>query len=302
MTWILIDVSYLAHRARHALKNMEYEDIPTGVLYGFFEQLFAACSHPKLQSNRVALFFDSRQSYRSRAYEPYKKKRRQDRTEEEVEQIKIMYKQVNALYKTILPSIGFPVYKQTGLECDDLMAEAASSIEYNKKEKAILVTADGDMYQCIRSNVHFYDPGRDLYLTPETFLEKKQIESHRWALVKALAGCNSDNVEGLPGVGEKTAVKFLKLELPKHHKTYKLIESKEGREIAERNLELVELPHTRTRPVGLTEPVYNKRAFMRFARRYGILSYLKNPKRRRWSNFFEGEFNRQENKVRKRRR
>jgi len=160
MKWVLIDLSYLAHRARYAVGDLEFDDIPTGVMYGFFEQLLATCKNPPVCSNKILIFTDSKKSYRQRAFPDYKKKRKDNRTPEEQEQIRVMYQQVNKLRDKILPKLGIPVYKQVGLESDDLIAYAAQELTM-KKEEAIIITADGDLYQCITPWVKWYDPGRN---------------------------------------------------------------------------------------------------------------------------------------------
>ena len=283
--WVLIDVSYLAHRARFALKGMEYDDFPTGIIFGFFEQLRTICQNPKVKSNKVCLFFDSKKSYRRKAYPPYKRKRKDERTEEEKKQIEEMYFQVRLLHEQILPDIGIHTYRQIGLESDDLIAMAAQQIS-RRNGKAILITSDGDLYQCISPTVSWFDPGKDLLLTPESFLIKKGIEASRWGTVKALAGCSSDNVKGIKGIGEKTAIQFLTHTLPTNHKRYQAITSSEGVDIFNRNKKLVILPHKKTRRVKLKRPKYNPDAFFHYCERYGILSYLKGGKKREWLYLF----------------
>jgi 5'-3' exonuclease len=162
---------------------------------------------------------------------------------------------------------------------------AASQFKGSERQ-AILVTADGDLYQCITPAVHWYDPARDAYYDPDRFLLKKGIEAERWGEVKTLAGCNGDSVPGVPGVGEVSAVKYLLGILPAHYKKSISIQSIEGRNIFDRNKELVKLPHPKTKSFNLTEPDYNVDAFFHFCERYGIMSYLREPKRSEWVSFF----------------
>ena len=201
-----------------------------------------------------------------------------------------MYFQVKLLREEILPNIGLSVYRQTGLESDDLMAQAAlqASEHYptGGNRAAVIITSDGDLYQCITSSVHWYDPGRDLYLTPHSFFRKKGIASSEWGVVKAIAGCNSDEVKGIPGVGEKSAIQYLLGSLPSNHKRFQSIISSEGKAIIARNKQLVILPHTKTKPIELKEPQYNEEAFLHYCTRYGLLSYLKKEKRKAWHRLF----------------
>lgn len=286
--WIFTDVSYLAHRARYAVKDIPIEDMPTGILFGFFEQLWNVCNHWQLESNKLCLFFDSKKSYRAEVYPEYKSKRHESRTEEEIQQINVMHDQLKLLKKHILPAIGIPLYRQAGLESDDLMAAAAEHFIGESERKAVIVTSDGDLYQCITSAVHWFDPFRDVYYDPISFHAKKGIIAREWGYVKAYAGCATDSVAGIKGVGEKTAIKYLLEQLPEHHKTFEAMSSEEGRKIFERNKKLVILPHTMTETIILKEPEYNPDAFFDMCERYGLVMYLNEDRMKEWRRFFHG--------------
>ncbi len=281
---VIVDISYLAHRARYATADLQWEDFHTGILYGFWEQLRAICYDRHVRSNHIVFCFDSRQSYRKLVYPEYKAHRRVDLTDEERVEIEAMYGQVKLLRTEVLPAVGFQVVRQTGCESDDVMAQIALQLTHDRRE-GILVTADGDLWQCISSYVSWYDPARERLYDPGSFYTKKGISPAYWGIVKALAGCSGDNVKGIPRVGEKTAVRHLNRELPTHHKTYQAIESPEGQRIFERNKALVVLPHVKTRPVEVREPKYNVEAFFAFCERYGFRTYLKDPKRSEWEAF-----------------
>lgn len=297
---VLIDSSYLAHRARYSLKDLEFEDFPTGVLFGFFEQLLTLCTNPRIKSNNVHLCFDSRQSYRKHEYPAYKATRHKNKTPEEIQELRVMKTQLNLLRREILPAIGFPVYRQTGLESDDIIAHIAAQISLSEDSQAIIITSDGDLYQCITNNVHWYDPGRESYLTLESFYAKKEIDAEKWARVKAIAGCNSDEVKGVPGVGEKTAIQYLKGILPSKYKKFQAIISPEGKAIYKRNLKLVLLPHVKTKHVKTQQPVYSVKIFREVCKEYGFLSYLKGRRADQWMNFFNNKFVTHKTNIRKR--
>lgn len=289
--YVLIDLSWIAYRAMHTMRDLSFDDMPTGVLYGFFEQLLYVCTHPKIMSNKVLVFADSRKSYRKRIYPGYKYNRHDDRTPEEIQAARVMGEQVGMLRKTILPKIGLPVYQQTGLESDDLIADACLQIyQENPGSKAgVIITSDGDLYQCINTAIHWFDPSRDLYLNELEFWAKKGVDACHWPMVKAMAGCHSDTVPGIPGVGEKTAIDFINGILPKTYKKYGDISSREGIQVRERNLRLVRLPFEKTKPVTMRLPEYNTDAFFQFADEFGFASYLTPGKRREWGAFFRGE-------------
>ena len=64
MKWVLIDLSFLAHRARYSCKDLDDDDVPTGVLYGFFQELYSICNNTPVSSNKIIIFADSKKSYR----------------------------------------------------------------------------------------------------------------------------------------------------------------------------------------------------------------------------------------------
>jgi len=295
--WILIDLSFLAHRAVHALQGLTSEEYPTGVLYGVFEQIYSICNNPRFLSNKIVVLADSRHSYRLRAFKKYKYKRREDRTEEEWEEIHIMRDQVKLLTDKILPSMGIQVHGQKGLESDDHLAWA-SQVLTERKEEGVMITSDGDIFQSITDFVSWYDPQRDLLHNPTSFIAKKHIKPSQWGLVKAIGGCTTDSVPGLTGVGEKGAIDYINGEMPEHYKKYQTIQDSFTSGELDKWKELVVLPHKKTRPFELKLPKYNPDAFFEFCEEYDIDSYLSPKGMNKWKRFFKGRFN----EPRKRRR
>jgi len=286
MKWVLVDLSYLAHRARHTTGDLSSEDIPTGIMFGFFQQLYDLCKHPFINSNKVLIFTDSKKSYRRKTFPEYKKKRKEQRTEEEQKQLQIMYDQINKLKNKILPKLGFPVFKQVGLESDDLIAYVAKELT-RKKEEGVIITSDGDLYQCITPYVKWYDPARELLMDEKSFEDKKGIEPKIWGMVKSISGCTSDCVPGLKGIGEKGALQYLKGELAPHLQKFKTI-TESSEEIVKWG-KLVLLPHEKTKPFEIYEPEYNSKSFFSFCKHYSIMSYLEPGRRDQWIKFFKGE-------------
>lgn len=284
MQQVLLDFSFLAHRAHHALKELEHEDQATGVLYGFFEQLRTICKDPVVASNQVHIFTDSKASKRKEQFPDYKKKRHEDKDPEELARLQVMYDQINLLAKKLLPQIGFPVYKQEGLESDDLIAYAAKELT-RTKERGIIVTADGDLYQCISSFVSWYDPQRNKWYQLDSFFHKKNIAPSMWGIVKAIGGCPGDGVPGLKGVSEKGAIQYLNGELQGSTKHKRIQES--SKEIDKWG-RLTILPHADTQHFDLQSPKYNSGAFFDICKHYGIISYLEEEAREQWRKFFQG--------------
>ena len=287
MKWVLIDFSFLSYRALHSTGDLSFEDVPTGVIYGFWEQLLEICSNPSVQSNKIALFGDSKKSYRRNAFPQYKMKRYAQRTEEQKQKIQTMHDQMNILRRKVFPKVGIPFYQQTGLESDDLIAWVAKKLT-KKKEQAIIITSDGDLYQCITDFVTWFDPQRNKHMTPTDLMRDKGVHPNQWAKVKAIGGCSSDCVPGIVGVSEKGAIDYLLGNIPKHYKRYKCIASKEGQRTIRSTIPLVALPHEKTKAMRLFEPSYNASAFFDHAIEFGIDSYLERKKKKRWIRFFEG--------------
>lgn len=283
--WVFIDVSGVAYRAFHSVGSLDFEDIPTGVIFGFFSQLRQICMDPRVRSNRIAIFCDSKTSIRAKSYPQYKAKRKTDRSPEEVQRISAMYEQLNNLTSSVLPACGLPIYRQEGLESDDLMAYAAK-VMTDQGQRAIIVTSDGDLFQCISEWVHWFDPQRNIYYTPESFLSAKGIECSEWGNVKAIAGCKTDNVSGVPGVGEITAIHYLNGDLPTTYQTHKSIVSSCGLATASRNSALVVLPHNSTKPFDLVEPKYDVDEFFKQCKKYGLASIIR--ERKAWESFLHG--------------
>lgn len=294
-TWCIFDAGHLGHCAMHATGALSHDDVRTGVVYGFLNGILTVCCHPRFNTCYAAICFDSKHSLRKDALPSYKKKRHKDRTPEEWAEIKIMHKQLTLLRREILPDIGFPTLVQRGLESDDMMAQFAKQLTLADCFKctegltAVMVTSDYDLLQCVTETIHWYDPVRKLYLDLHGVKERKGVLPCKWALVKAIAGCRSDKVKGVYGVGELTAAKFLAGNLKRTGKVYKRIVSNEGIAIKLRNLDLVQLPHAATKPVVVPHPIYDVKAFFKWARKLGFDSILHGERRVTWERFLAGD-------------
>lgn len=298
--WVLIDISCLAYRAWYTMGGLSFEDAPTGVLFGILDQIRRVCMDPRVQSNRVVAFFDSRHSVRRDSFAEYKRGRiKKERTEEERAAFLAMKRQVGELRTTIFPEMGIQCLMQKGLEADDLIARAKQWC-LSRNQKGVMVTTDQDLWQCVGHHVSLFNPGKDLLITPEWLIENYGIWSFDWGVVKALAGCHSDNVPGIPGVGEKTAIRYLLKQLPDTSVRYKAINSKEGHEIFDRNQELVCLPHRASKPVRLKRPDYKPEVFFEFCRDRGFSSFVDGARRKEWDRFFAGKMGVRPEKLRRR--
>ena len=287
MRWTLVDTSWLAHRAYHTVKTLQWEGEGTGVIYGFFDQLRTVCFDPEVKSNRLALCFDSAGSYRKQVYPEYKANHQRPDDIEGLNRRQLIRDQVKKLHNEILPSIGFLSLRQDGLESDDVMAQAASQLE---GEGCLMITADSDLWQCITTRNCWYDPQRRKYYDHTRFWAEYGLDPEDWVFVKAIAGDKSDNIKGIKGVGEKGAIEYVANTLHPESRRFRLIKLPVSLTLQKLNLGLIKLPHDKTQPVKLREPEYDAGEFFKWAERLGFKTMVDGPRRASWERFFNGDF------------
>lgn len=272
--YIILDCNYLCHRLKHSMGSLSYGGTATGIVYGFLKSL------PPLQglfdSDRFVFCWDSKKSKRKEIYPEYKANRKKvDRTEEEWAFENDFCHQMRNLRRAYLPLIGFRnILHQTGYESDDMMAAASTAVNVAEMAmlKAVIVTSDKDLYQCITPDTDCYNPQTNKILTFQGFRKQYGIPPHEWAMVKATAGCPTDNVKGVKGVGEKTALKYMTGTLGKSTKAYRTIISKEGRELYYRNMHLVKLPMRGTKEIRLVEDELSETGWKQVTEMLGMKS------------------------------
>lgn len=248
---VIIDCHYLCHRAFHATKGrLTFDGEQTGVIYGVLVELQQLRS--RFNTNQLIFCFDSPKSLRENIYPEYKSSRRnRTYTEDEETTITQLRKQIVALRTEILPDLGYiNIFQEDGYEGDDLIFQVRE-FTTKKKQEAVVVTGDSDLYQVINSRTILYNPNTKAIMNLAKFKEKYGIHPDEWALVKAIAGCSSDDIAGISGVGEVTAIKYLTGQLNKTGVTYQKI--KAGWDVIESNLSLVELPFAGCPSVVISE-------------------------------------------------
>ena len=211
----------------------------TGVLFGFFQQLLTVAS--KFETNKIVFCFDSSKSYRKKIYPEYKNNRKKELTKGEVAALSNLYSQMDDLRVTILPALGFKnIFISTGYEADDLIAYTR---DQNMETVCpfIIVGSDNDLLQLITYDCKVWD-GKSLVDFDAMSSRIDGLAPVLWREIKAMAGCPGDNVVGIAGVGEKSAVKYLKGTLDS--KKYDDIKNDltKGGGIIRGNRELVYLP------------------------------------------------------------
>jgi len=238
--WLIVDVSNLAYRNFHAIGRLSYGGQATEVIYGVLRDVVGLCDLH--QTNRVVFCFDGGYDKRTDIYYGYKANRRQavsERSDEDKAARREMRRQVYLLRARYLPQIGFGnVLFQEGYEADDLIASVC--LHSLDGDSAIIVSSDSDLYQLLSPGVFIWNPSSRKAINKEWFTETYRVAPVQWADVKALAGCRSDNIPGIWGVGDITAARYLAGNLKTAHKAHRDIA--ENNDLWERNLRLTRLP------------------------------------------------------------
>jgi DNA polymerase-1 len=202
----LLDGTALAYRAYFAfLRTANLTDVkgrPTGAIYGFVMTLLKLMKDEK--PDHVGVCFDpDGPTFRHERYAEYKATR--ERMEPDlVEQIETM--------RAIVRGFDIPVLEVPGFEADDVLGTIAKRAAARGID-TFIVTGDKDLCQCVGPRVRIYNilkPGQDTVILDEAGVEASWgVPPKHVVDVLALMGDSSDNVPGVPGVGEKTAVKLV---------------------------------------------------------------------------------------------
>jgi hypothetical protein len=226
---------------------------------------------------------DSKYSKRKKIYKYYKEKRHKNKTDEQIALDKIAYPQFETVEEYILPTIGYRNrFKVKGLEADDIIASICKTY---KDSEIIIITTDQDLYQLLTDNICIFNTKTNSYFTNYDFKEKYGIEPKIWKRIKAIGGCSSDCVKGVPipqpdptkkqmHVAEKGALNFIKGNMKCTTKAYKAIVSPEGKKIINRNKKLVILPFRGTPKFKLHPDRISKNGILKVARRYNMRSIM----------------------------
>jgi len=280
---LIFDSDAVCWNAFHALPpGLSVNDQGTAVIYGFLGKVLDIQEYE--QADRIAFIWDSkRKSKRIKLFPDYKKKRREKKkeyTEEELRIHKDREKQFRLLRTEILPALGFRnVFMEEGYEGDDLIASIA--IKYRKKNYVKIVARDNDLYQLITDTCVIQDIKTRAVIDIDVFMDKFGFYPDMYADVKRLAGCTTDEVPGIKGVGESTAAKYLCGKLKPTSVIYKRIKnSKETIKLTEK---LVVLPFEGTPEYKLRKDKCTMRKFRKIIREYNLNSF-----KQRMSQFKKG--------------
>lgn len=198
---VIIDGSSLLYRAFYALPPLSKNGVYTNAVFGFLRMLLSI--YRTLNPEYMAVSFDkSRETFRTKMYSGYKATRK-PAPDELVPQF--------ALIKEVLRVMGAAVYEPEGYEGDDVLGTL--SRRYEESLPVYIVTGDRDALQLSDEHVTVLLTRKGISqmdaMTPEAVMEKYQITPSQVIDMKALMGDASDNIPGVRGVGEKTALKLI---------------------------------------------------------------------------------------------
>ncbi len=198
-TIYLVDGTSYIHRAYHAIRNLSNsEGLPTNAIFGFTKMLLKLLDEKSPEF--AAIVFDlGGPTFRHEIFEDYKATR-PPMSEEMAVQIPYIREVVQGLNLTIL--------EKQGYEADDVIATVAR-LGQDHGFDIIIVSGDKDFRQILSENTAMWDSMYDKLIDDATIKRDYGIEPAQMIEVMALSGDTSDNIPGIPGVGEKTAVSLI---------------------------------------------------------------------------------------------
>lgn len=230
---LLIDGNSMANRAFYATMGRMMKT-PTGIstnaVYGFSQIMFKTIEEEK--PDKIIVAFDiSSSEKRTKIFSEYKAGRHKA-----PEDLTIQF----PIIKELLKTMNIPIVQKDGIEADDILGAIAKK-EGKKGNKIIILTGDRDYFQLVDINVNIRYPktimGKTEYIIYDNYKinEEYGLTPEKLIEVKALMGDASDNIPGVKGIGEKTALKLI-IQFGSLEKIYEYIENSDGKEIAKATL------------------------------------------------------------------
>ena len=267
---VIIDGKSVFYRGYYAMPNLSTKDgTPTGGVFGFATMALEVIR--KLKPDYVCVAWDKPKTNIRKRLEMYPayKAGRKPAPPDFKEQIPVLHE--------LLDAFGWPLYELDDYEADDIMGTLAVQARAKGIDTA-LVTSDLDLLQVINGNVHVYALKKGLsnieLFHPESFKAKYGIDVDQFLDLKSIKGDSSDNIPGVPGIGEKGAVELLNeyktldgiyenIELIKDTLKKKLIAGKDSAYLSKKlaaiwldapiKLDLKEVDGTKCNPVKLQQ-------------------------------------------------
>jgi 5'-3' exonuclease len=266
---LVVDGRFLAYRTMFSQqKKLSYQDRDTGMLFGFFKTLQSIAN--RLEVTNTVIMYDvtkTVEGIRREEFEGYKVRELKFNVDpKEIAQ----RKQFELDYHDLMvmsEKLGFAIYTLPKYEADDGIALFCKRFGGQK----IIATRDEDMYQLINEDTMIFDPSNNKKKDLKWFMKEYGISPEQWTEYKAIAGCKSDTVPGVPGMGEKRTLDYLK---NKNKKWGAKI--KKNQELYDMCYNLVVLPHATLNGYEMEwkKTKMNEETFIDFCQAYGFNSFL----------------------------
>ena len=203
--FIIIDANAVFHRAYHALPRFTTKAGElVNAVYGFGAILLKALKEFK-PDYMVAAFDVEGPTFRDVKYKEYKATRAKTPDE--------LYNQIPRI-KELLTSFNIPIYEKQGFEADDILGTVVEKLKDKKDIDIIIISGDLDMLQLVSPQVKVYTMSKtikDTIIYDEAGVKKRfEVSAKQLIDYKGLRGDASDNIPGVLGVGEKTAIQLVK--------------------------------------------------------------------------------------------
>jgi len=204
--FVVIDSNSIIHRAFHALPPLSKKDgVVVNAVYGFLLVFFKVVREFN-PSYVVATFDFPGKNFRHEEFEEYKATRKKAPDE--------LYNQMPKV-KDFLNAFGVPIFEKEGFEADDLIGTIATTASKKINEEIVIVSGDNDCLQLVSEKIKAFilKKGiKDIVLYDIEKVKEKYDGLVPGQLIgyKALRGDASDNIPGITGIGEKTAIQLIK--------------------------------------------------------------------------------------------
>lgn len=236
--YIIIDGNHLVHRIWHTSSGQSLktrDGTASGIVHGFLasicgllktfkpEGVYVVWDHKSRHRRRILRDYrekldrmarqqadETAEKLLNEAPFQYKETRYKNRTNDDHRQFQEeMLPQMQAL-QDIIPNMGFRQLVIPEVEGDDLIGIITDLLVNEPDAEVVIVSSDQDLYQLLAPNVSQYDPIKKKSISRDDFKASFALEPHQWVEVKALMGDEHDDIPGVPGIGQKTAVKLIK--------------------------------------------------------------------------------------------
>ncbi|NQT55939.1 MAG: DNA polymerase I [Desulfobacteraceae bacterium] len=199
-TVYLIDGSSYLHRAYHAIRNLSNsKGFPTNAILGFTKMIMKllADKNPRY----LAIAFDTKEpTFRHKIYEDYKANR-PPMPEDMAVQIPVI--------KSIIKNLNLKIIEKEGYEADDVIGTLAR-ISEEKGYNVVIVSGDKDFRQVITTKTSLLDTMKNTFTDYASLKQTYGFGPEKFIDVMGLSGDSTDNIPGVPGVGEKTAIDLIR--------------------------------------------------------------------------------------------